>query len=163
MDTTEPIVLDDLKIGDAGWIIARHAEIYAAEEGYDITFEGLVAGILSDFLRTRDPARERAFIARRGQDRLGCVFCVRQSDEVAKLRLFLVEPAARGTGLGHRLLEACMDFARRAGYRHMVLWTHESHRAACALYRRSGWRMVSSAPAHDFGQDVIDQHWEIDL
>lgn len=157
------IALSDLEIGDAGWIIARHAAIYATEEGYDITFEGLVAGILSDFIRTRDPDRERAFIARQGDVRLGCIFCVRQSDEVAKLRLFLVEPQARGIGLGQRLLTECMDFARSAGYRRMVLWTHESHRAACELYRRNGWRMISASPARDFGRDVIDQHWEIDL
>lgn len=159
----DDISLTDLRSGDPGWIIARHGEIYAAEEGYDMTFEALVAGIVAEFLRDRDPARDRAFVARQGDRRLGCIFCVGVSDEVAKLRLFLVEPEARGTGLGRRLLEACMGFARNAGYRRMVLWTHESHRAACALYARAGWRMVSSAPGRDFGQDVIDQHWEIDL
>lgn len=157
------MTLTDLQTGDIGWIVARHGEVYAAEEGYDLRFEALVASILAGFVEQRRPGRDRAFVARRGDQRLGCIFCVAVDDETAKLRLFLVDPAARGQGLGQRLLAACMDFARAAGYRRMVLWTHESHRAACALYARTGWRMVRSAPGHDFGQAVIDQHWEIDL
>ena len=159
----ETITLSDLGIGDAGWIIARHAELYAAEEGYDATFEALVAEILATYIRHHDPACERAWIARRGAERLGCIFCVRVDDEVGKLRLFLVEPAARGTGLGKRLLRECMAWAKAQGYRRMVLWTHASHRAAIALYAAHGFVMTSETALHDFGQDVIDQTWEIAL
>ncbi len=159
----QTITLNDLAIGDAGWIIGRHAVLYAAEEGYDASFEALVAEILAAYIRTRDPARERAWIARRGQERLGCIFCVRVDDEVAKLRLFLVEPVARGTGLGKRLLRECLDWARARGYRRMVLWTHASHHAAVALYAAHGFRKIAETAGHDFGQDVIDQTWEITL
>jgi DNA-binding MarR family transcriptional regulator len=157
------IALRDLEPGDAGWVISRHGALYAADEGYDIRFEALVAGIVAGFIRDRDPERERAWIAARGAARLGCIFCVQESQEVARLRLFLVEPAARGLGLGRRLLGDCMAYARSRGYRRMVLWTHESHRAACALYAAQGWRMVAAAPGRDFGQDVVDQTWETDL
>lgn len=157
------IELTDLRTGDAGWVIARHAELYAAEEGYDARFEALVAEIVAGYLRDHDPEWERAWIARQGGRRLGSIFCVRVDDETAKLRLFLVEPAARGTGLGRRLLLACMDYARARGYRRMVLWTHASHRAACALYAAHGWRMVEEVPVQAFGQEVIDQTWEIAL
>ena len=157
------IEIRDLQIGDAGWIIGRHGTLYAAEEGYDISFEALVAEIMAGFIRTRDPERERAFVAWQGGRRLGSVFCVRVDDRTAKLRLFLITPEARGWGLGRRLLAECMGFARAAGYARMVLWTHESHRAACALYQQAGWRLVGSAPAREFGCDVVDQHWEVDL
>lgn len=152
-----------LQPGDAGWILQQHGELYARDEGYDFSFEVLVAEILADFLRQNDPARERAFIAAAGPRRLGSVFCVRVSDEVAKLRLFLVVPQARGLGLGQRLLDECTGFARAAGYRRMVLWTHESHRAACALYARNGWVKRSDTPTRAFGQDVVDQEWDLVL
>lgn len=164
LTTSEPeIMLRDLAIGDAGWIISRHATLYAEEEGYDATFEALVAEILAGYIRGHDPARERAWVAVRGKERLGCIFCVRGDDETAKLRLFLVEPAARGTGLGRRLLRECLSYARARGYGRMVLWTHASHRAACALYAAHGFRMVDETPTQGFGQDVIDQTWEISL
>lgn len=157
------ITLRDLAPGDAGWIISRHGALYAADEGYDMRFEGLVAGILAGFIERHDPDCERGWIAERAGERLGCIFCVRESAEVARLRLFLVEPAARGTGLGKRLLAACTDYARARGYRRMVLWTHESHRAACALYAATGWRMVEAVPTQAFGQAVVDQTWELAL
>ncbi|MDE3239463.1 MAG: GNAT family N-acetyltransferase [Paracoccaceae bacterium] len=162
-DSGSGIVLRDLAIGDAGWIISRHACLYAREEGYDATFEALVAEILAAYIRSHDPDRERAWIAWRAGARIGSIFCVRQDEDTAKLRLFLVEPAARGTGLGKRLLRECLAFARATGYRRMVLWTHASHRAACALYAAHGFRLTSETPAVDFGQAVIDQTWEIDL
>lgn len=158
-----PLRFTDLAPGDAGWIISRHGALYARDEGYDQSFEALVAGIVADFVRTRNPERERAWIARAGQDRLGCIFCVRETDEVARLRLFLLEPAARGRGLGRRMLDLCLGFAREAGYRRMVLWTHESHRAACALYAAAGFRMTGENPAEAFGKAVVDQTWERDL
>lgn len=151
----------DLEPGDAGWIISRHGALYAADEGYDIRFEALVADILGRFIQTRDPERERAWVAARCGERLGSIFCVEDSEEVARLRLFLVEPAARGMGLGKRLLRECMAYAKARGYRRMVLWTHESHRAACALYAAHGWRMVETVPGQAFSQDVVDQTWEI--
>jgi len=161
---TEEITLHDLQVGDAGWLIQRHAELYAAEEGFDASFEPLVAGILADYMRNRDPSCERAWIARCGGRRLGSIFCVRGgAPGVAKLRLFLIEPEARGQGLGHRLLDACLAYARNKGYRRMELWTHESHAAACALYAKHGFRLVRSEPVRNFGRDLVEQSWEIDL
>jgi GNAT superfamily N-acetyltransferase len=121
----------------------------------------LVARILADFLEKHDPNRERGWIARAGSTRLGSIFCVEGPEpHTAKLRLFLLEPTARGLGLGRRLLDACVSFARETGYRRMVLWTHESHTSACALYARSGFVCVRSKPVHSFGQDLIEQEWE---
>ena len=158
------ITLRDIGIGDAGWLIQSHAELYARDEGFDATFEPLVAEILVDFLRTNDPTCERAFIAEKDGVRLGSIFCVKSGEDgVAKLRLFLVLPEARGTGLGQRLLDACVAFSRASGYRRMRLWTHESHKAACALYVRNGFQLVSSKPVRSFGVDLVEQSWEIAL
>ena len=157
------VVLRDLQIGDAGWLIGQHGEQYARAEGFDATFEALVAEILADFIRNHDPACERGWIAEEEGRRLGSIFCVRQDGETAKLRLFLLVPEARGKGLGHRLLETCMSYARETGYSRMQLWTHESHRAACALYASHGWTCVSSKPVRSFGVDLIEQAWEITL
>lgn len=155
--------LRDLQTGDAGWLIQHHGELYAADEGFDQSFEALVAEILAEFIRNRDPTRERAFIAARQGQQLSSVFCARESDDVAKLRLFLLLPDARGLGLGKRLLEACLGFARDAGYGRMVLWTHESHTAACALYRTFGFAMTDEEAVHEFGVDLVRQNWQIDL
>ena len=160
--TDAPLQIRDLATGDAGWVIQRHAELYAAEAGFDASFEVLVAGIVADFLRARGPD-DRAFIAHRGGRRLGSVFCVRLDDETAKLRLFLLEPDARGQGLGRLLLQACLDHARARGFRRMTLWTHESHRAACALYARAGFALVGSRPVTSFGQPLVEQSWTLDL
>ncbi len=159
----EPPVIRPLAPGDAGWIIATHGAVYAAEEGYDARFEALVARILADFLDRGDRDRECAWIAEDRGTRLGTVSCMREDDRTARLRLFVVLPQARGTGLAQRLHDTCLGFARAAGYRRMVMWTHESHRAACALYARNGWRLVRSAPAQAYGRDVVDQDWEIAL
>lgn len=160
-DTVE---LRDIGIGDAGWLIQTHAELYAKEEGFDWTFEPLVAEILVDFLRNRDPSCERAWIAWQDDRRLGSIFCVKGPEPgQAKLRLFLLSPEARGRGLGRRLLRACLDYARDRGYGEIVLWTHESHRAACALYRAAGFTLISSRPVHSFGCDLVEQSWEIAL
>ncbi|MFB9148898.1 GNAT family N-acetyltransferase [Roseovarius ramblicola] len=146
---------------DAPWLVERHATLYARDEGFDATFGPLVAGILDDFTAEHDPACEAGWIAHAGDLRLGSIFCVRQSRGIAKLRLFLLVPEARGRGLGQRLLETCTGFARERGYRGMALWTHESHRAACALYSRNGWRLVGSQPVRSFGCDLVEQSWEI--
>lgn len=154
------VALTGLRPGDAGWLIQQHAELYARDEGFDANFEPLVARILADFLETHDPGCERGWIARRGEQRLGSIFCVKGPEPgQAKLRLFLLRPEARGLGLGQRLLEACMEFAREARYRQMVLWTHESHRAACALYEKNGFTCTMSKPVHSFGVDLVEQEW----
>jgi GNAT superfamily N-acetyltransferase len=157
------IILRDLKIGDAGWLIGQHGELYAREEGFDRSFEALVAEILADFIRNHDPSCERGWIAEEDGQRLGSIFCVRLDQTTAKLRLFLLLPAARGKGLGKRLLQSCMDHARDKGFTRMQLWTHESHRAACALYAAAGWRCTASKPVRSFGVDLVEQTWEVDL
>lgn len=148
--------------GDAGWIIGAHGALYARDEGYDQTFEALVARIMADFLDRADPD-EASWIAEGGGQRLGTVSCMREDAETARLRLFILLPEARGQGLGQRLHDTCVGFARARGYRRMVLWTHESHRAACALYAKNGWRLVRSVAAQAYGTDVVDQDWEIAL
>ncbi|HSF65264.1 MAG TPA: GNAT family N-acetyltransferase [Paracoccaceae bacterium] len=159
MPLSPPVVLRALGPGDGDWVIDRHAALYAAEEGYAPSFGDLVAGIVSGFLQDHDPARERGWIAWQDGRRLGSIFCRADGPRTARLRLFLLEPAARGTGLAQRMLDECLTFARAAGYQDMRLWTHESHRAACRLYARNGFAMVESTPARAFGQDVVDQIW----
>ena len=157
------IVLRALQSGDGGWVIARHAALYADEEGYDATFEALVAEIVAGFLRSHDPLREGGWIAERGGTRLGSLLVLREAEDVAKLRLVLVEPEARGTGLARRILDTAMKFARAAGHTTMRLWTHESHVAAGRLYARAGFRRVSATPGHQFGQPVVGQIRECGL
>lgn len=159
-EQADTVALRDLRPGDAGWIIGQHGALYARDEGFDVTFEALVAEILAAFLRDHDPARERGWIAEAGGRRLGSIFCVRLDDETAKLRLFLLRPEARGLGLGQRLHDACLAFARGAGYRRIVLWTHESHAAACALYRRNGWTETGRNETRSFGQPVVELGFE---
>ncbi len=158
------VTFRDIAIGDAGWLIKQHAERYAEDEGFDASFEPLVAEILAGFLRSHDPATERAFIAVAGPTRLGSIFCVQSGEPgIAKLRLFYLAPEARGLGLGQRLLDACLGFARDAGYRKMRLWTHKTHNAACALYAKNGFTCTASKPVHSFGVDLVEQTWERDL
>lgn len=148
---------------DTDWLVRQHSEHYARSEGFDDSFGVLVREILGDFVADHDPARERGWIAMQAGQRLGSIFCVAAGDSTAKLRLFLLTPTARGRGLGKRLLRTCMDFARSAGYADMKLWTHESHRTACALYAATGWTMVDSRPVHSFGVDLVEQTWTIRL
>ncbi|WP_425099800.1 GNAT family N-acetyltransferase [Tropicibacter sp. S64] len=157
------VTLDPFSPEDIGWLVEQHGTHYAQAEGFDSSFGALVASILRDFAAGHDPSRERGFIAWEDGVRLGSIFCVRLDEETAKLRLFFLKPEARGKGLGKRLLHANMAFARAAGYRKMVLWTHESHRAACALYAATGWTLTRSEPVHSFGVDLVEQAWEIAL
>ena len=158
------IELLDLGIGDAGWLIQQHAELYHREEGFDASFEPLVARILADYIDTRDPDLERAWIAWRDGRRIGSIFCVKgPAPGLAKLRLFLVLPEARGTGLGKRLLSECIAYAKARRYRALTLWTHESHTAACALYAATGFTRVRSEPVRSFGVDLVEQEWHLDL
>ncbi|MEY8839728.1 N-acetyltransferase family protein [Cribrihabitans sp. XS_ASV171] len=161
--TTASPILRPFLPEDAAWLVERHGTLYARDEGFDASFGPLVAEILADFVASHDPQRERGWIAEENGERLGSIFCVAAGPETAKLRLFLLVPEARGKGLGKRLLTACMDFARAAGYRDMVLWTHESHRAACALYRSFGWELTDSRPVRSFGVDLVEQSWKITL
>jgi len=157
------VILRRFEAGDAPWLVEQHGSLYARDEGFDDSFGPLVAGILEDFLAGHDPTLERGWIAERNGERLGSIFCVTARGRTAKLRLFLLTPQARGHGLGKRLLRTCMDFAKDAGYRDMVLWTHESHKAACALYARFGWQLVDSKPVQSFGVDLVEQSWRVDL
>jgi DNA-binding MarR family transcriptional regulator len=157
------VEIRDMAPGDIGWVIERHAALYARDEGYDAQFETLVSRILADWLAARDPARERAFIAWGAGRRQGSVFCFREDDTTARLRLFLIEPGARGIGLGRRMLRECLHWVASRNYRRMVLWTHESHRAAGALYASQGFVLRDSTPTLAFGQEVVDQVWDIDI
>jgi GNAT superfamily N-acetyltransferase len=144
---------------DTDWLVEPHGVHYAQAEGFDDTFGPLVRAILEAFNAGHDPGCEQGWIAMAGDLRLGSIFCVRQDEVTAKLRLFLLAPEARGRGLGRQLLYGCMEFAKRAGYGGMQLWTHESHKAACALYLRTGWTLTQSRPVHSFGQDLVEQTW----
>ncbi|MEP5732271.1 MAG: GNAT family N-acetyltransferase [Sulfitobacter sp.] len=148
---------------DRDWLIEAHGVHYARAEGFDDSFGPLVADILDKFLCEHDPACEAGWIACQKDVRLGSIFCVKVDGETAKLRLFLLVEEARGKGLGRRLLNTCMGFARAQGYLRMTLWTHESHQAAGALYAKTGWELVASKPVVSFGQDLVEQHWEITL
>lgn len=153
----------ELQPGDIGWVIERHGVCYAREYGWGIAFEALVATIAADFATAHDPARERCWIAELAGSRVGCVFLVRQSETSAKLRLLLVESAARGRGVGGRLIAACLAFARQAGYTTVTLWTNDVLVAARRLYAQVGFRLIDSAPHHAFGSEMIGETWEITL
>jgi DNA-binding MarR family transcriptional regulator/N-acetylglutamate synthase-like GNAT family acetyltransferase len=157
------IALRAHRSGDMGWVIERHGALYQEEFGWNQEFEALVAGIAADFIRTFDPAKERCWIAERAGERVGCSFVVKADDSTAKLRLLLVEPSARGTGLGARLVDECVRFARSAGYRRLVLWTHSNLVAARHLYERAGFTRSSHEPRKSFGQELTSETWELAL
>ena len=153
------VILRRFEAGDTDWLVDRHDRLYARDEGFDDSFGPLVRSILDGFVSSHDPACERGWIAMQDGRRLGSIFCVRHDAEMAKLRLFLLVPEARGKGVGRMLLDACMGFARDCKYHGMTLWTHESHRAACALYAKAGFTLESATPVHSFGQDLVEQTW----
>jgi DNA-binding MarR family transcriptional regulator/N-acetylglutamate synthase-like GNAT family acetyltransferase len=158
-----PIALRSHRPGDMGWVIERHGALYAREYGWDERFEALVAGIAAKFIDNLDPARERCWIAERAGERLGCVFVVKEKRHTAKLRLLIVDPATRGVGLGRRLVEECIAFAREKGYRKLVLWTQSNLAAARAIYRKTGFALVRKEPHTSFGARLTGEYWELEL
>lgn len=152
-------LLRSLAPGDLGWVVHRHGVLYAEEYGWDATFEALVARIVADHVDNRDARRENAWIAEMDGESVGCVFCVKKDEQTAQLRLLLVEPSARGLGIGARLVDECMRFARRVGYNHIMLWTNDVLTQARRIYERAGFHLVEEEQHHHFGHDLVGQIW----
>ena len=157
------VTLRELHPGDLGWVVERHGAIYADELGWDGDFEALVARIVADFHADLDPGRESAWIAEVDGARAGCIFCCQRDASTAQLRILLVEPWARGLGIGSRLVDVCTSFAAQAGYETIVLWTNDVLVSARRIYEAAGFRLVDEERHHSFGHDLVGQHWELAL
>lgn len=149
--------------GDLGWVVMAHGEMYAKEFGWDASFEALVARIVADYAGDHDDGREAAWVAELDGRRAGCVFCIAADDQTAQLRILLVDPAARGHGIGTRLVDECLDFARAAGYKRVKLWTNDPLVAARHIYLSRGFQLVEEEPHHSYGADLVGQVYELDL
>lgn len=145
--------------GDLGWVVMAHGERYNSEFGWDTSFEALVARIVADYAAGHDPKREAAWIAELDGRRVGCVFCVGQAEATAQLRILLVDPAGRGHGLGRRLVDTCLDFARATGYRQITLWTNDVLVSARKIYQTSGFDLIEEKRHQSFGHDLVGQNW----
>jgi DNA-binding MarR family transcriptional regulator/GNAT superfamily N-acetyltransferase len=162
--TPRSYLLRPLRPGDLGWVVNRHGVRYAEEHGFDQTFEALVARVAGEYVENHSPDREAAWIAEVDGEPVGSIFCVRVDDHTAQLRLLLVEPAARGLGIGARLVDECLRFARRAGYARMALWTVSGLAASQHIYEKAGFTLDESKPEHLYGRDDLDaQTWSLDL
>jgi DNA-binding MarR family transcriptional regulator/GNAT superfamily N-acetyltransferase len=156
-----PYLLRPPAAGDIGWVISRHGALYAQEYGFDQDFEALIAEIAAKFITELDPRRERCWIAEREGEPVGSVFLVKGSERTAKLRLLLVEPSARGLGIGARLVAECIRFAQQSGYREITLWTQSVLVAARHIYQAAGFRLIRSEPHHSFGQELVGETWDL--
>ena len=156
-------VLRDHRVGDMGWIIHRQARLYAEEYGWNEEFEALVAEITAKFIRNFDPQKERCWVAELDGEIVGAVFLVKDSDEVARLRMLHVDAKARGQGLGRRLVEECIRFARAKGYKTLTLWTNDILTSARRIYEMAGFKLVAEEKHHSFGKDLVGQHWNLAL
>jgi GNAT superfamily N-acetyltransferase len=162
--SSEIVIRTELRPGDMGWVIQAHSEVYAREYGWNLEFEALVAEIAAGLLENFNPARERAWIAEVNGQRAGSVFIVEKSPGVAQLRMLILTPAARGLGLGARLSDEAIQFARAQGYKKMVLWTNSCLAAARAIYAKRGFVLTASEPYAGFGKtDLVSETWELDL
>ncbi|MFC0555909.1 GNAT family N-acetyltransferase [Planotetraspora thailandica] len=158
-----PYVIRAPRPGDLGWVVHRHGSLYSQEYGWGAAFEALVARVVADYAERHDPEREAAWIAEVEGAPAGCVFCMRKDDETAQLRLLLVEPSARGMGVGRRLVEECVAFARRAGYRRIMLWTRENLTGARLIYGKAGFVLAERRAGEESGKPVVDEIWTLDL
>jgi DNA-binding MarR family transcriptional regulator/GNAT superfamily N-acetyltransferase len=162
-ESKTPYLLRPHQPGDMGWVIHRHGALYAQDYGWDERFEALVAEIAAKFIHKFDPQRERCWIAERDSEIVGSVFVVRESQKVARLRLLLVEPSARGLGIGHRLVGECTRFARQAGYKKITLWTQSILHPARHIYKKAGYRLVKQQRHREFGYDLVGETWDLSL
>jgi GNAT superfamily N-acetyltransferase len=149
--------------GDLGWVVMAHGDMYAKEFGWDTSFEALVARIVADYAGDHDDTREAAWVAKLGGRRVGCVFCIAADDQTAQLRILLVDPAARGHGIGARLVDECLDFTRAAGYKRVKLGTNHPLVAARRIYLSRGFRLAEEEPHHSYGAELVGQVYELDL
>jgi GNAT superfamily N-acetyltransferase len=163
-ESTQPYLLRSHQPGDMGWVVYRHGVLYSQEYRYDERFEALVAGIVAEFIQNIDARYERCWIAERNGERVGSVFLVRKSASVAKLRLLLVEPSARSLGIGKRLVQECVRFARQIGYKKIILWTQSELLAARRIYEHTGFHLVEKKPHQSWGRkDLVSETWELKL
>jgi GNAT superfamily N-acetyltransferase len=162
-EETFSYVLRQPEPGDMGWVVQSNGTLYAQEYDWDESYEALVAQIVADFVKNLDPKKERCWIAEKDGENVGAVFLVKESKEVARLRLLIVDPKARGLGIGKRLVDECTRFARRAGYKQITLWTNSVLLAARSIYKKAGYELAKSESHHSFGHELVGETWVLTL